>query len=261
MTGLEQWAIEHNATPEEIKILIKNQNMDCQSILGNSLIDETPIPTGRDSALEAMLDNSRKTTTDIPITIIAEITGVGLDILTNLIRENYQGHFECPDDPYNLSKWAFGSDKLHELICDIAGGENEQPGSTETDVQPAASAPTPDDKPIDESADVKKKPAKPATRRKTKYSITKNAALEMFPQAKLSVREIRAFLLSLPEHKPQDMALMSDEEIMNIFNKDYMCASTPSGTLVMLHHGYDKLIAHMSGSEMYYIPAQNENTN
>ena len=95
--------------------------------------------------------------------------------------------------------------------------------------------------------DVMAPPSKPAqptnnkvaqktpTKRKTKYSANKAAVAELLKPADAAfpVREIRAFLLSLPEYKPQDMALMSDTDVMDIFSKNYIAVNLGSGMIIM----------------------------
>lgn len=150
--------------------------------------------------------------------------------------------------------------------------EGPQEAADGTDPAPGTPGPDPSENTPDEpptateaaprrrraKADINGDPnAKPAVRRKTRYSLTKTAAMELFKpaDADMPVREIRAFLISLPEFKPQDVALMSDEDVMNGFIKDYLCVPVQTGTLIMPRRNYDGLIGFLSSNEIYCVPS------
>jgi len=74
----------------------------------------------------------------------------------------------------------------------------------------------------------------------------------------LPVREARAFLLSLPEHKPQDVALMSDGDVAEVLDKSYKIVWMGTGVVILPTDSYKKLVDLLSSGDNFYIPSVNQ---
>ena len=48
-----------------------------------------------------------------------------------------------------------------------------------------------------------------------------------------NIKNIRLFLLSLPDYKPDDIALMSDEEVRELFDKNYIAIELTTGVWII----------------------------
>lgn len=101
--------------------------------------------------------------------------------------------------------------------------------------------------------------ARPKAPKKTKYTIAKNAVSGILnpDNAQMPVREIRAFLLSLPGAKPMDIALMSDSEAVDSFNAEYNALYVGSGVVILGTAAYKQLSELLGSGSAYFIPSGN----
>ena len=153
-----------------------------------------------------------------------------------------------------------GSDEARAKLEDMAKKRKNGNTNTEPPAPPASAGTTEKpDKP--EKSGKQRKPAAPKPDkpkvRKTKYSLTKNAIVEMLQpkQTDMPTRDIRAFLLSLPDYKPNDVALMNDDDVIAAFTNNYKAILMGSGSMIIPNASYDELVALLGGIEAYYIPA------
>lgn len=102
--------------------------------------------------------------------------------------------------------------------------------------------------------------AKPKAPKKTKYTIAKNAVSGILnpDNAQMPVREIRAFLLSLPGAKPMDIALMSDNEAVDSFNADYNAVWIGGGVVILGAAAHKQLSELLGSGSAYFIPSGNQ---
>ena len=70
-------------------------------------------------------------------------------------------------------------------------------------------------------------------RKKSKYLASKNDFLEMFSTESIDdMKTLRMFLLSLPEYNVEDIAIMSDNEIKDMFYEKYIAITINNKTLI-----------------------------
>ena len=70
-------------------------------------------------------------------------------------------------------------------------------------------------------------------RKKSKYLASKNDFLEMFSTESIDdMKTLRMFLLSLPEYNVEDIAIMSDNEIKDMFHEKYIAITINNKTLI-----------------------------
>lgn len=269
MTGVEQWAKSANTTAREITMLIAAENpTGYTDFLGPSLKSEDPIPSGRDTALRGMLERGRAGQIKVPFQVIAQLACCPTEIAFKAMQETCSGAImEMPVEDSDTPISALNSAALPALLAEIDRRMNRpveleiptpaqaaQPQAANPMTPPPAAQAAPAQS---KSAGVMNKPGKAPARRKTKYSVSKNQISEMLKSGDgtMPVREVRAFLLSLPDYKPQDVALMSDADVMEIFGGGYVAVKLGSGVVVMPPDGYDILVGLLSAPDTYYIPA------
>lgn len=284
MTGIEKWAETANTTAREIIILTASENpASYKEIFGKSLDSETPIPTGRDTALKALLERGRAGQIKIPFTTILAHADAPLEIVVKAVETVYDRDLSMYIENANVvSTPTLPSDSLTTLLATIdrmAGRSSESEtapdlpapnasGDTGKPEQPDVPEPQPPTSPVGipdvmtpppppPRTSPKQASQKPPAKRKTKYSANKNTVAELLKPADTSfpVREVRAFLLSLPDYKPQDMALMSDADVMDIFGKNYTAVALGSGTVIMTPACCAAMSDLLISGEAYCIPA------
>lgn len=230
-TGLEVWAEKHNTTAEEIKILLTAEGNDPAQFLNGAYATEEAIPTGRDVALSMMLDRGRSGQVTIDAKIIKNI--INVDVGSDTVRSDALPGMlgiSVTETAAEITESAEVPDEITETVSEQKVSEDPKPD-------------------IKESSPAEK-------RKKTKYSMNKTIAEEIFkPEADIpSIRSVRMFLLSLPEYKAQDVAVMSDEEIQAVFNKNYICISTETGTLIMPKANCQLVKEILSRNDNYFVP-------
>lgn len=221
-TGFEVWTEAHGTTPDEIRILLLAQDHDPEQFLNGSITTEEPVPSGRDEALVMLLARGR-----------AGEIAISADTLVSVLGETAVSD-------------GITSDKLPELLNIPVRADNP----VETSENTYASSD------VKESPKIEKKVE--LVRKKTKYSMTKSLADEIFKSdanmpAIQSIRAARMFLLSLSEYKAQDVAIMSDEEIQAEIVKNYVCVSVETGVLILPKSNYMKIKEILSGNDNYFV--------
>lgn len=73
---------------------------------------------------------------------------------------------------------------------------------------------------------------KPSRKKKAKYAMTSETMTKICSDIK-NIKNIRLFLLSLPDYKPDDIALMSDEEVRELFDKNYIAIELTTGVWII----------------------------
>lgn len=240
-TGLQTLAELHDSTADEIKILLLSEGHNLESFVGSSLTTEMPVPSGRDAALITLLSRGRAGEINVSKEIIKSV--LGKDITSDTIRSDMLPGIIQP------------SGEITENENDNTTADNTQSSTETTENVAADEAPTDTKKPNEEKEAKTEKKNEPV-RKKTKYSMNKAIADTMlkFDAEIPSIRAIRTFLLSLPEYKAQDIAVMSDDEIQAKFTKNYVCIPTENGTLVLSKSNCGALKEVLSRSDNYFVP-------
>lgn len=141
-----------------------------------------------------------------------------------------------------------------------ADGANVPSGDEPTPDAPAPTEPVPDAPPapkVDPKPDAKAKRSRPP---KTKYSVGKNDLDKMLRDTSdkpFDVRKTREFLMALPEYKPQDVALMLDEEAIKKFQNEYVSVSVMAGSMILSRRNYQSLLDLLNGN-VYIMPDEKE---
>lgn len=97
---------------------------------------------------------------------------------------------------------------------------------------------------------------KPSRAPRTKYSVNKadlNRMLQDTSEKPFDVRKTREFLMALPEYKPQDVALMLDDEAVKLFQNEYVSISVTSGSMILHRRNYQALLDLLNGNA-YIMP-------
>lgn len=259
MTGLARWAMDHETTANEIQALAMSENQDSWGqILGPALTTEEPVPTGRGTAFEGMLERGRAGGIHVPIATIAFIAGMSVqdveDVLGSLVSAAASAEAKLaltdggPD--------TFRSDMLPFVLeaCSAirsTGDADEAKALIEAVAGKAVPAPAEEKPKIEEKAKATKKSV-----RRGKYAVGKTALEAMLkPDSdEMPIREIRAFLLSVPGTKPADVAVMSDQDVTALFNAEYASVQLGSGTIVLPMESYRALVACLADGGACYVP-------
>lgn len=65
-----------------------------------------------------------------------------------------------------------------------------------------------------------------------------------------NIKNIRLFLLSLPDYKPDDIAIMSDAEVRHTFEENHIAIELPTGLWIMNKNILPTLI---DNDDMFFI--------
>ncbi len=239
LTGLQKWAAQNDCTPEEVTALLMTEQPDnWDNILWESRTGPTEFSTGRAAAIEGLLARGRDGELYVPLAAILAATGASADTVHKVLSEN--------NDFDNLKRedGAIRSDGLQKLCGLIrqALGQPEPQVIPKEERKTAASA------------------GKASGKRRTKYSISKAAIADLLGRdAELPVRAIRLFLLSLPDYKAQDIALMSDNDVSSVFSRSYAALSIGGGTVILPKEDCETVLTALSQGGTYYIPASEIN--
>ena len=294
-TGLRNWADKHGTTPQEIKILLDAEAPGSSAgLLGPSIDGPEPINAGRGTALAALLQRGRAKLVTVPLATVAAEFGISEDEAGNAaaaaganprggaVPSNYLpgivtvltgGTPSEPPEP-GTGTLAGEAPEAAEQAPEVPEAATRAPEvpeavtwtpevpeagpANETDVPAADGAQGAPEPPAPKAAPAKPA-AKPATpkRRKTKYSLSKQAAMEIFAPVKsdVPVREIRAFLLTVPGTKPADVAMMTDDDVRAAFGSDYVSLPAGNGALILAKPAYDGLLNLLSTTDAYFVPA------
>ena len=148
------------------------------------------------------------------------------------------------------------------------GGPGDDPEKTEMEDNGApAPEPVPEPEEAPEEAPTqppaparsKAKPdakGKPSRAPRTKYSVNKadlNRMLQDTSEKPFDIRKTREFLMALPEYKPQDVALMLDDEAVKLFQNEYVSISVTSGSMILHRRNYQALLDLLNGNA-YIMP-------
>ncbi len=108
-----------------------------------------------------------------------------------------------------------------------------------------------------------KKTAKRKTsgrKKKSKYLASKNDFLEMFSTGSINdMKTLRMFLLSLPEYNVEDIAIMSDNEIKDMFCEKYIAITINNKTLITYKSKLETLWAQNAINDDLFIITHDEN--
>lgn len=270
MTGLEKWAKNAQTTVPEIVTLTMTENPEgWKKILGDSLDTDTPVRTGRVAALTAMLDRGRKGQISAGLPTISEALGVSgywvsIEALEAAVSApKYKDQIWQKASPIpDIKNIMVRGSVLSALIEDVCGlhapmapkKQPEQSDAAEPDTAAAPVDTTPDAKTGKQTA------SKSTSRRKSHYSANSQMIVDMLrPNGEqLPVREARAFLLSLPEYKPQDVALMSDGDVAEVLGKSYKVVRMGAGVVILPADNYKKLVDLLGSGDNFYIPSANQ---
>lgn len=293
MNELQKWALAKGATADEIKILTlsSTQPGPIQDQLMANLAkyenDQDTLTPGKDTAIAMMLERGRSG--DITVDVKNVMTAMGVDresipiktetfssdLLPGVIAALTHGNAkpEAPAEPAPEAPAASEPEAPTEPVAEpdepaapeapAAPAESETPEAPAEPEAPAKptepaepAAPAEPEKPKRRSRAGAAPAEKPAPRRKTKFSINKAIAGTLFQTgAEASGRNLRAFLLSLPEYKPQDVALMADSEVAAIFEGNFVTINANGGTMVFSKAAYSELLACLIGNDAYFIPS------
>ena len=259
-TGLENWAELHNTTADEIKILLLSEGHNPEQFLGDSLITAEPVPNGRNEALIMLLNRGRAGEIKVSKETIKNIldTDIAFDaIRSDTLPDTIQALAKISENTAdNTTQSTAAMVETTENTADNITQSSAETGENTNESTAADEAQTDTKKPEEKEAKTEKK--NEPVRRKTKYSMNKATADAMlalkFDAEIPSIRSIRAFLLSLPEYKAQDVAVMSDDEIQTQFTKNYVCANTEDGTLILSKSNCGALKEVLSRSDNYFVP-------
>lgn len=105
---------------------------------------------------------------------------------------------------------------------------------------------------------VENPPLKMAPRRKTKYSVNKGVAIDLLKAEEhaLTGKDLRTFLLSLPEYKPNDVALMDDKAVDETIEKNFVQVRLGGGVVFMSDGAYQSILCALTANDSYYIPVE-----
>lgn len=292
MNELQKWALAKGTTPEELKILtlartepsaIRDQLMGQLAKYENG---DAALSDGKDTAISMMLDEGRNGNITVKTEDVMAVTGAARDaipvktdefasnLLPGIIASLNHGvsvpATEIESEPEPAPDATEPGDESEFVPVPEPDNESDTP-DIEHESKPtpdAAPAPEADAEPAPEP-ELEKAPEKPkrraraaannaekpAPRRKTKFSINKAVAANLFQTgAETSGRGLRAFLLSLPDYKPQDVALMSDAEVTAIFENNFIAIAANNGTMVLSKTAYSELLACLISNDAYFIP-------
>lgn len=292
-TGLRNWADKHGTTPQEIKILLDAEAPGSSAgLLGPSIDGPEPINAGRGTALAALLQRGRAKLVTVPLATVAAEFGISEDEAGNAaaaaganpqggtVPSNYLpgivtvltgGTPSKPPGPGTGTQAGEAPEAAEQApeVPEAATWTPEAPEAAtwtpevpeagpanETNVPAADGAQEAPEPPAKPAAKPVAKPAAPK-RRKTKYSLSKQAAMEVFAPVKseVPVREIRAFLLTVPGTKPADVAMMTDDDVRAAFGSDYVSLPAENGALILTKPAYDGLLNLLSTTDAYFVPA------
>lgn len=255
-TGLENWAELHNTTADEIKILLLSEGHNPEQFLGNSLTTAEPVLNGRNEALIMLLNRGRageiKVSKDIIKNVLDKdvVADIRSDMLPDIIQSSANIIENTADNATQPTAETTENTVDDTIQPSAETGENTNENTAADEMQADTK------KPEEKEAKTKKK--NETVRRKTKYSMNKATADAMlalkFDAEIPSIRSIRAFLLSLPEYKAQDIAVMSDDEIQAQFTKNYVCANIDDGMLILSKSNCGALKEVLSRSDNYFVP-------
>lgn len=262
MTGLQRWAADNGTDAMEVQALAMAENKDnWTDVLGPAKDTEEPVPTGRGTAFEAMLERGRAGGIRVPAAAAAYVTGTDIATVESVL-DALAAASDSQDAKSALldgDKETFRSDAVPAVLtaCMAVKGAGGLEAAMES-IQAAAAAivPAPTETP---KAEEKTKPAKKTVRR-GKYSVGKTALEAMLkPEGdEMPIREIRAFLLSVPGTKPADVAVMSDQDVTGLFSREYASVQLGSGTIILPMESYKTLVACLADGGACYVPKAGE---
>lgn len=227
-TGLQVWADANNTTDKEMLILLIVEGQDARKLLGHSIDTSAELPSGRDKALEALLGRGRSGRISVPKDVVNSVLG-GEVVTSEFVASN-----ELPTIIFNATGQGASVAETKIETAAEAVKTDDVSGTVDNDrvdVKQTASEKT--EAPV----------VKAAPKKRTKYSITKVSAKEMFGSGDTipAVRSVRSFLISAG-CKAQDVALMSDDDVQKIFNDNYFGIVVEKGMLVLDKVGYEQLL-------------------
>lgn len=247
MTGLERWAAAHQASPREISVLLETENPSFwKNVLGASLDSEKLVPPGCGAALEELLRRGRAGLIGVPVDVIAAHADTTAENVVRTASAAFPELIATESGTDASEPLRVRSHTLPALLAKIADpdrrigtlpapeasyGEDVPAGSP----IPSGEAPEEDGMPDHEGQRIgRPKPLGASARRS----------------------EIRAFLLSLPRCKAQDVALMMDREVRDAFARDYAAFPAGGGTIVLPPAMLDELSRLLcSGGAHFLRPA------
>lgn len=107
---------------------------------------------------------------------------------------------------------------------------------------------------IDDTKPIKRKT--PNRKKKSKYLASKKDFFDMFASSDINdIKTLRMFLLSLPDFRIEDIAIMSDVEIKSLFDKMYIAVTINGKTLVTLKSNLDAIWSRADiNQDLFIIP-------
>lgn len=258
MTGLTRWAMDHDTTADEVQALAMSENQDSwEQVLGPARTTEEPVPAGRGTAFEGMLERGRAGGIRVPVATVAFVADMPIQGVKDVL-EDLADAVASEDAKLALMDGGaetFRSDMLPFVLeaCAAAKGTDNVGEAKGLVVAVAGKiVPAPKAQPkVEEKAKAAKKPS-----RRGKYSVGK-AALEAMLKPdgdEMPIREIRAFLLSVPGTKPADVAVMSDPDVAALFDREYASVQLGSGTIILPMESYKSLVACLADGGACYVP-------
>lgn len=258
MTGLERWAADNHTTAQEIQLIAMSESPSGWSaILGESFSGPEPFPAGRGTAIQGMLERGRSGGIPISAAETASLMGCLPDQVqaaAHYLAKAVPDAFPAPDT--KVGAGSFDSACLPgmlPLLESIRGIEDEEEADARLQ-EGAASVAGRMREEREAAAKAAPKAKKPS--RKGKYSISKTALAAMLSPdgGAMPIRDVRTFLLSVPGTKPADIAVMSDQEALDLFSGEYASVRLGDGTVIMPKADRDRLMSFIGSLGTYYIP-------
>lgn len=259
MSAIDKWAKAHGTTGTQMTALLKSEYDRLgrtDPLLENILKEDAVISDGLSSALSAMLARARSGDIAVSITTIASVFDVSVDAIVNILNEDKDGLYQnavCNASGDTIDKASPEAYIASNHFFDLA--KELRPDDAIQDEQLAPDEP--EEKPVTEQSPA---PAPRASRRRTKYQLTKAAAADLLSGPDTDaviadIKNVRTFLLSLPEYRPQDVAVMSDLEATDKFKTDYAAVKFAGGNLILTKDRFDELVRLLTGTGAYYVPS------
>lgn len=259
MSAIDKWAKAHGTTGAQMTALLKSEYDRLgrtDPLLENILKEDAVISDGLSSALSAMLERARSGDITVSITAIASVFDVSVDAIVNILNEDKDGLYQnavCDASGDTIGKASPEACVVSNRFFDLA--QELRPDDAVQDEQLAPDEP--EEKPVTEQSPA---PAPRASRRRTKYQLTKAAAADLLSGPDTDaviadIKNVRTFLLSLPEYRPQDVAVMSDLEATDKFRTDYAAVKFAGGNLILTKDRFDELVRLLTGTGAYYVPS------
>lgn len=262
-TSLKEFSKSFDVSEAELKILMSTKPdvfnaytyiENGETVLDNKAVDE----------LEKLY-SEEKDKTYVTFENISDILDVPVEVIANVIAVNRNKQFKgcLKKSPNGEMKFnSFKCKMLTQLINEIKdensislsqlkesnlSTETKQPKVTETPTETKTEVDVKSDTKSEEKTQDEKK--RVPRKKKSKYAVTADVLNNLNAEIN-DIKSIRLFLLSLPDYKSEDIAVMSDDDVRDVFNKTYSSISISNGTLIV---NKDVLKTLFTSTDTYFI--------